>query len=435
MKSQNLSVLLTDLQGFTSTSSASSRADIVALIRRHNQLMMPVIKFYGGTYVKSVGDALLCTFQSSTDAVVCGIIIQLLLKEYNSRQQNEARRMNLRVVINSGDVSLENKDIYGEAVNITFRMEGLPCFPGGTIGISESTYLLMNRSEIISEKIGPQTLKGIPEPVTVYQVPLEKQRLTTIPARLLQLVEKAVEGGAVGGTGFGGDAAANMTEWANAVTSFLKEKNWGESVHQVGQQVGQKVGQLQNKLVSTFGQKTVIEKNEGKTLSDARIQKRLITFAIDMLVILVVYTAIYTGWWGVQRIVFGAAELAPTEYIAGNSSHGNKILARPMNITGNIRRPMGIAEWIIDTNVKFPFILMYLYFAMFWKIKGATLGQIAGHTAVVSDDGQPITWNQAMKRSGLFLLSTLFFGAGAIMIFTTDKKTLFDKIAETRVIE
>ncbi|MFZ2960067.1 MAG: adenylate/guanylate cyclase domain-containing protein [Candidatus Ozemobacteraceae bacterium] len=435
-KSQNLSIMMTDLQGYTNASSASSREEVVALIRRHNQLMMPVIKFYGGTIIKSIGDAFLCTFQSATDAVVCAIIIQLLLKEYNTRQKDTSRRMNLRVVINTGDVSLEKNDIYGEAVNVTARMEGLACFPGGTIGISESTHLLMNRNEIVALKIGPQTLKGIPTPVTVFKVPLEKQKLMTIPARLLQLVEKVVDGSidvSESGSGSMGDLG---NEWANAVTTFLKEKNWGESVQQAGRQVGQKVGQLQDKLVSTFRQKTVLEQNVGKSLPDAGIPKRLITFAIDLVILLLLYFSLNAAWWPVQRIVFGRAAIPSSEFKTNDAYRAFSNWTTGYESGEYVYyRPMGIIEWSVNVNVKIPLFLTFLYFVFFWKIKGATLGQIAGHTAVVSENGDSISWGQSMKRSAIFVLSTLFFGLGALMIFSPEKRTLFDKVAQTRVIE
>ncbi|MDD5092095.1 MAG: adenylate/guanylate cyclase domain-containing protein [Candidatus Wallbacteria bacterium] len=217
-ESQNLSSMLTDIQGFSNASSASSREEIVNLIRRHSQLMVPVIEFYKGTIVKSIGDAFLCTFKSATDAVVCSIIIQLLLREYNSRQKSGNLRMQLRIVINTGDVSIEGSDIFGDAVNITSRMEGLECFPGGAIGISESTFLLMNRNEINAEKIGSFDLKGIPYPVTVFSVPLDKQKLTALPGHLLDLVEQVVDFRA---------GSANPGQWNESIKGFLKQQNIG----------------------------------------------------------------------------------------------------------------------------------------------------------------------------------------------------------------
>jgi len=182
--------MMTDMQGYTSKSSNSSRVEIVEMIRNHNKLMVPIIEFYGGNIVKTIGDAFLVTFESATDAVVCSIVIQLMINEYNNGKNEEESKLFLRVVINTGDVSIENNDVYGNAVNITSRMENLECFPGGSIGISESTYLLLNRSEIFAEKIGEFELKGIPYAVTVYSIPLQKQNITTIPTKLLKLVNK-----------------------------------------------------------------------------------------------------------------------------------------------------------------------------------------------------------------------------------------------------
>jgi len=284
LKSQNLSIMMTDIQGYTNASSSSSREEIVGLIRRHNQLMIPVITFYGGTIVKSIGDAFLCTFTSATDAVVCSIIIQLLLREYNKKQKEEAKKMMLRVVINTGDVSIEKNDIYGDAVNITARMEGLDCFPGGTIGISESTYLLMNRNEIVTEKLGPQTLKGIPEPVNVYKIPLEKQKLTEIPSKLLQLVEKSFEKSPSSSAGNGSAiSSAQFNEWNAAVVGFLKEKNWGENIGSLldEKKIRENVTMVQKRLTATFSQKTVIESKGRDDFNDATMESRIKSGVID----------------------------------------------------------------------------------------------------------------------------------------------------------
>jgi len=325
-----------------------------------------------------------------------------VLREYNNKQMDLGRRMNLRVVINTGDVSIENNDIYGEAVNVTARMEGLPCFPGGSIGVSESTYLLMNRNEIVAEKIGPQQLKGIPEPVTVFGVPLERQKLTTIPGRLLQLVERAVDSGAMKP---GSQIGPQLNEWANAVNTFLKEKNWGENIDQIKGQVGRGVGQIQDKMVKTFGQKTVLEKGSQQDLQDAGIPKRLQSFAIDALILVLVTFAVSIVWY-LLGTVFGLFV----------NYHLKSLLIK-------------LLVFVL------PIPLWFVYFAAFWKIKGATPGQIAIGTAVVDAKGGPIDWVQAAKRSGIFLASCVLFGLGALTIFTAEKQTIFDKIARTRVVE
>ncbi|MBF0544660.1 MAG: RDD family protein [Candidatus Riflebacteria bacterium] len=428
IRSQNLSILLTDLQGYTNTSSASSREEIIGLIRRHNQLMTPVIEFYGGTIIKGIGDALLCTFQSATDAVVCSIIIQLLLKEYNTRQKDSAKRMNLRVVINTGDVSIEANDIFGEAVNITARMEALPCFPGGTIGISEATYLLMNKSEIIAEKIGPQTLKGIPEPVTVFQVPLAKQKLTSIPTKLLQLVETIVEGKTPSG------ATVKLTEWTSAVKGFLSEKNWGENI----QQIGKKVNYIQDQISKSLTQKNASEfKKDSNEISDAPVMKRLVGFAIDMVIIAFFCATLSFSWWASQRVIYGKSSISNEEFSKlGFGQYKNFHFEYDSDGHGYYLRNMGFTESFINLNAKFPIIPIFLYFFLFWSLKGASPGQIFTKTRLVDESGKDINFSAGVKRSAFFMISTFFLlGIGGITIFFGDRKTIYDKLSHTRVVE
>ena len=437
-KSQNLSIMMTDIQGYTDKSSGSSRDEIIGLIRRHNQLMIPIIEFYGGTVIKSIGDAFLCTFQSATDAVVCSIIIQLVLKEFNEKQEDVSHKMKLRVVINTGDVSLEQSDIYGEAVNVTARMEGLPCFPGGSIGISASTYLLMNRNEIVATKVGAKKLKGIPEKVTVYKVPLDKQKLSSIPARLLELVEKSV--GSQNNTHLPSD---QIEEWSNAVKSFLAEKNWGENISNVQENIKN----VHRKISKSFGKKSLVEHENKKELVDASVSIRCKSFGIDLVLILIVYMIMNVGWWMGQKIIFGSTSVetkvvrtynAPSFDDSGNEIMKN--ISRNNDINNNsgtitVKRQIGIVELLIDLNVRFPFILIIVYFALFWMIRSASLGQIATGTAVINQEGGKPDIVIAFKRSAIFFFSNLFFGVGALMIFSGEKKTLYDKICNTRVVE
>ncbi|HQB83178.1 MAG TPA: adenylate/guanylate cyclase domain-containing protein, partial [Candidatus Rifleibacterium sp.] len=308
VRSQNLSIMMTDIQGYSAAVAEASREDVVNLIRRHNRLMRPVIEFYRGTIVKTIGDAFLCTFPSATDAVICAIIIQLLLKEYNQRMTDSASNLNLRVVINSGDVTLEGGDIFGNAVNITARMEALDCFPGGSIGISESTNLLMDRTEIVAEKIGPKQLKGVPEPVNVYKVPLEKQKLNKLPVQLLSLVEKVINAKDLDSDSH--DANARFNEWAQSVGSFLTQTNWGDNINKASKQIGdnfnkatKQIGNLQNSLAKTFGQKTVLEKKQ--TLNDASIKSRCKSGLIDLVILLLISLSLRGFWWPVQRVIYG----------------------------------------------------------------------------------------------------------------------------------
>lgn len=405
-KSQNLSIMMTDIQGYSSASAASSREEIISLIHRHNQLMQPVIHFYGGRVVKSIGDAFLVVFASATDAVVCAIIIQLILREYNAKMQNKSLVLNLRVVINTGDVSLDNNDIYGDAVNITARMEGLECFPGNTIGISEATYLLMNRNEIFAEEIGPKEMKGIPYPVVVYLVPLDRQKLTAIPTKLLELVERSVNSNAAQST----RGSTDLSEWSTAITSFLKEKNFGqhigENIQNLHKNIRKNADDVHRSLRQTFGQASVLGDKQAADLKEAAPVTRLKAFAIDAAILFAMVAGLRIVWaWFLRPIFFNSESL-------------------------------GIIGSLIHFNLHYPFIICLAYLMVFWYTMNASPGQIATRTAVIMKDGSRMTFETVAMRAILFVISTMIlFGLPALTLFTKLKQTLFDYLSNTRVVE
>lgn len=411
IKSQNLSIMLTDIQGYSTTASNVSREELMSLIRKHNQLMKPVIGAYGGTIIKMIGDAFLCTFPGATNAVICAIIIQLLLKEYNQKLEGkkDAQKLNLRVVINSGDVTLENNDIFGTAVNITSRIEGLDCFPGGSVGISEATYLMMDRTEIYAEKIGPKMLKGVNEPVVVYRVPLEKQKLNRLPLQLSKLVEKVINSK--------GDAD-NMGEWHTGLDNFLKQVNWSDGIDFASK----KLGVAKDVITKTFGKKSVLETSPSN-LVEAPYQKRFLSTVIDYAIIAVFSIFLTLGWGFFDTVFCGGSK--PAQKASEHYYEGGERNAAPSH---------GIIYKMIRLNVHYPLVFWWLYFMLFWKLKNATLGQIAIGTAVVSGDNKhALSYATAAKRSALFVL-VLILPFLAIFMLVGEKQALYDKLCYTKVV-
>lgn len=168
MRAKHLTIMLTDIKGFTSRTSAQSRAKTAALLKTHEELLLPVIAKFSGTLVKSIGDAFLATFESPTDAVLCGLAIQDVLTAHNAACKPD-EKIEIRVALNSGEVALaEDGDIYGEAVNAAARLEGI--VEAGEVFITEAVYLAMNRNEAGFEDKGYHSFRGIPEKIRVFKV-------------------------------------------------------------------------------------------------------------------------------------------------------------------------------------------------------------------------------------------------------------------------
>ena len=83
MESKILTIMLTDMKGFTESSSQRSREELADLVRKHDQLLRPVVEHFGGRVIKTMGDAFLVVFESPTNAVLAGMVMQHKLGEYN----------------------------------------------------------------------------------------------------------------------------------------------------------------------------------------------------------------------------------------------------------------------------------------------------------------------------------------------------------------
>lgn len=160
--------MLTDIKGFTSKTASFSRAETLDLLKRHKEMVLPVVGKFHGRLVKTIGDAFLVVFESPTDSVLCGVEIQNVLKAHNADKSPD-ERIEIRIAINSGEVAIEEDgDIYGDAVNITSRLESIA--EAGEVFFTEAVYLAMNKKEVPSSEIGYRQFKGIPEKIKVFRV-------------------------------------------------------------------------------------------------------------------------------------------------------------------------------------------------------------------------------------------------------------------------
>ena len=171
MPTRNLAIMFTDIKGFTARTSESTREGMVHLLAEHDRLLTPVFKRFRGTVIKTIGDAFLVSFESPTDAVLCGMTVQEVLRQYNATAP-ERDRLDVRVAVNIGDVEIvkgeHGDDVFGEAVNLAARLEGIA--EAGEVTFTEAVFLTMNRSEVPTAEIGEHTFKGIPKAVKVFRV-------------------------------------------------------------------------------------------------------------------------------------------------------------------------------------------------------------------------------------------------------------------------
>ena len=168
IKTENLAIVLTDIAGYTEATQNQSRQDNARLLATHNRILYPIIRRYKGRHVKSIGDALLLVFRSPTDAMICAMAMQDALFEFNRNNAKELQ-IHIRVAASLGEVRVTRNDVFGEAVNVTSRIESIT--PVDEIYMSEAVYMAMNKAEVPSQEVGRRELKGISGAIRIYNIP------------------------------------------------------------------------------------------------------------------------------------------------------------------------------------------------------------------------------------------------------------------------
>jgi adenylate cyclase len=181
-----VTVLFSDIRGFTSTSERLDAQALVALLNEYFAEMVEIVMDHGGVVDKYIGDAIMVIFgapvprdDDALRAVRAAIEMRRALARLNERLGDRGLApIRTGIGIHSGDVVAGNigcerrmeYTVIGDAVNLASRLEGCTKDVGADVVISEATYRLV-RDEIDARFLQTITVKGREQPVAVYAVP------------------------------------------------------------------------------------------------------------------------------------------------------------------------------------------------------------------------------------------------------------------------
>ena len=112
-------ILFTDVEGSTALTQRLGDAKARELLREHERMVRESLKAHGGAEVKTMGDGLMVSFPSATQALECAIAMQRAFAEH-SRSADEPIRV--RVGLNAGEPVAEDHDLFGTAVQLARRI-------------------------------------------------------------------------------------------------------------------------------------------------------------------------------------------------------------------------------------------------------------------------------------------------------------------------
>ncbi|MEP6845183.1 MAG: adenylate/guanylate cyclase domain-containing protein [Panacibacter sp.] len=160
---QLAAIMFTDIVGYTALMGEDEQKAF-EILRKNRLLQKPLIEKHNGKWVKEIGDGVLASFYTVTDAVACAQEIQ--------KACNNANNFKLRIGIHLGEIVFEDGDIFGDGVNIAARIQALA--PIGGIWISESVYNnIANKKDINVKFAGEEILKNVKDPIKIYDINIQ----------------------------------------------------------------------------------------------------------------------------------------------------------------------------------------------------------------------------------------------------------------------
>jgi adenylate cyclase len=175
-------ILAGDVAGYSRLMGLDEEGTLAALKGHRRAVVDPKIAEHRGRIVKTTGDGILVEFASVVDAVRCAVDIQRQMTERNTQVPPE-RRIELRIGLNVGDIIIDDKDIYGDGVNIAARLQAL-AEPGGICVSRIVRDEVRDKLDFSFEDMGEQQVKNIARPVPTHRVRLETQADAAVAAAL-----------------------------------------------------------------------------------------------------------------------------------------------------------------------------------------------------------------------------------------------------------
>ena len=162
-----VTLLFTDIVG--STKYFEEMGDIAGrqMIQTHNDLLFPIVASHHGRIIKTIGDSIMASFEEPHEGILAAMAMQGALKGYNE-SRSKSRRISVRMGIHYGEAVIDSKDLFGDMVNTSARVEGRA--EGEEILVSGDLKARVEDSNFPMIHLGKEHIRGKEETIDFYLV-------------------------------------------------------------------------------------------------------------------------------------------------------------------------------------------------------------------------------------------------------------------------
>ena len=160
-RSRQLAVIMfTDIVGYTALMGNDEEKGL-SILNKNRELQKPIIEELKGTWIKELGDGVMASFKTVSDAVNAAIRIQT--------ESDAIPNLQLTIGLHLGEVIFENEDDFGDGVNIASRIQAFAV--PGSIYVSEAIHNnISNKQGIETKFVKQEKLKNVAFPIRIYEV-------------------------------------------------------------------------------------------------------------------------------------------------------------------------------------------------------------------------------------------------------------------------
>jgi class 3 adenylate cyclase len=175
LKILSLTFLFSDLRGSTELYERVGDLTAFDLVNEHFRLLQEIIASERGAVVKTIGDAVMATFETPDRAIAAAIRMREAMSDLGADRQHQS--LSLKMGIHEGSclaVTLNaQQDYFGQTVNIASRVQGLAA--SRSIVVTESVVENARARSLLETKGLKPTprsvaLSGIADKVSVYEI-------------------------------------------------------------------------------------------------------------------------------------------------------------------------------------------------------------------------------------------------------------------------
>jgi adenylate cyclase len=188
---RDLTVLFSDIRGFTSMSEAMAPEDLVKLMNEYFTAMTDKVFEHRGSLDKYIGDAIMAVYgapvaEPKHAALACRTALEMLAVLDGLKAGWQPRGLPAidigvgintgpMIVGNMGSASRFNYTVVGDAVNLASRIESLNKTYGTNVLVSEYTYEAVKDEFRFAREIDSVRVRGRTQPVRLYELMREER--------------------------------------------------------------------------------------------------------------------------------------------------------------------------------------------------------------------------------------------------------------------